>query len=145
MESKARRTWWIWGTAVDMPERDVHNLQRFTGWALAWAVSFIAATFLLVSGKVPAGAPALIVAVIPIALGLATVWAYVRYLREADELQRKIHLEALALGFGAGAVFMMGYRLLERVGAPELDMNDAFLVMVLVWSVWQVVAARRYR
>ncbi len=144
MESKTRRTWWIWGTCVDMPERDVRNLRRFTGWALVWAIAFVVATWLLTSGAIASGALSFLVAAIPTCLGLVVVWAYVRYLREADELQRKIHLEALALGFGAGAVFMMGYRLFERAGAPALDMNDALVVMLVVWSVWQGVAARRY-
>mgnify|MGYP001950570376 CR=1 FL=1 len=38
------------------------------------------------------------------ALGVATVFVYVKFLHEAEELQRKIQLEALALGFGVGLV-----------------------------------------
>jgi hypothetical protein len=43
-----------------------------------------------------------------------------------------------------GVVAMMGYRLCERLGAPDLDINDPVLVMVLVWFGGQYLGARRY-
>jgi hypothetical protein len=144
MTDNVRRPWWAWGACGDLPERDLRNLRRFTLWSLAWAISFVAATFLLAEELVPAGPIQVAVAVMPTILGLGAIWSYVVFLRQADELQRKVHLEALAAGFGTGMIFMMGYRLLERIGAPELDMNDPLLVMLLVWAVWQMVAARRY-
>ncbi len=57
---------------------------------------------------------------------------------------RKIQLEALAIAFGAGALFMIGYRLLEHAGAPEADTPDALAVMAMVWAVATVVGTRRY-
>ncbi|HEX2059549.1 MAG TPA: hypothetical protein VHK90_02310, partial [Thermoanaerobaculia bacterium] len=70
--------------------------------------------------------------------------AYVMFLRGADELLRKIQLEALALAFGAGGVFMIGWRLCERLGAPKLDVNDPFVVMAVVWGLGQWLGFRRY-
>ena len=60
-------------------------------------------------------------------------------------LQQRVLLEALAMGFGVGVLFSMGYRLFERLGAPDLDINDPLIVMLVVWAGWQAVAARRYR
>lgn len=145
MQSPAKRPWWAWGACADTPERDLRNQRRFVVWCLAWAISFTAATFILVSGRPLPMAAGLLVALVPTVLGLGAVAAYTRYLREADEFQRRVQLEALALGFGAGILFMMGYRLLMRLGAPELDINDPMLVMLLTWSGWQLVAARRYQ
>jgi hypothetical protein len=85
-----------------------------------------------------------VVALLPTLLGAAVVWSYVTFIRRADELLRKIHLEALALGFGAGVVFMLGYRLFERAGAPELDVSDPILVMMLVFTAAQLLLNRRY-
>jgi len=144
MTNEARRPWWAWGACGDLTERDTRNMRRFSLLCLAWAILFAAATIALASGRLPAGPLSVAVAVIPTLLALAVIWAYIVFLREADELQRKVHLEALAAGFGTGMVFMMGYRLLERIGAPKLDMNDPLLVMVMVWALWQAVAARRY-
>lgn len=74
----------------------------------------------------------------------ASMRSYVSFLRQADELLRKVHLEALAFAFGAGIVAMMGYRLCERLGAPKLDVNDAALVMLLCWLGGQWLGSRRY-
>lgn len=145
MASQAKRSWWGWGACADAPERDVRNLQRFARWSLAWAVSFVAATFVLAGGVSLPGAAALAVAIVPTLVGAAALAAYTRYLRAADELQQRVQLEALAMGFGVGVLFSMGYRLFERLGAPDLDINDPLIVMLVVWAGWQVVAARRYR
>ena len=52
------------------------------------------------------------VAILPDALGIGALLAYVRFLQRADELMQRIQLEGLALGFGVGVVFATGYQLL---------------------------------
>jgi len=82
---------------------------------------------------------------LPILLTLGgAVLAFIRFLREADELLRKIQLEALGVAFGAGAVFTLGYRLCERIGAPRLDVSDGYLVMMIFWTLGQYLGYRRY-
>jgi hypothetical protein len=39
---------------------------------------------------------------------------------------------------------MLGWRLCERLGAPKLDVDDPFFVMIIVWAVSQAVAMKRY-
>ena len=78
-------------------------------------------------------------------LGVVACARYVRFLRRADELLRQIQLEGLALGFGAGMVFMFGYALAERAGAPPLDVADPLLPMAGCWVLGQWLATRRYR
>jgi hypothetical protein len=112
-------------------------------WVSLWMVCFFGATIAFEVEALPAGlgyAAALANAV----LGVIAVWSYFRLLRGVDELERKIQVEALALGFGAGAVGMMAYRLLERAGAPRLDINDALLVMLAAYGVGVLLARRRY-
>jgi hypothetical protein len=142
-----RLGWWRWMTSCAgmMTETDRRNSNRFTGWTFAWAVSFVGATLVLKAGLVPEGAASWAVALAPDVLGVAALLAYVRFLRQTDELLRKIQLEGLAVGFGVGVVFAMGYRLLERAGAPGLDIDDPVLVMLFAWVVGQLVALRRYR
>jgi hypothetical protein len=139
-----RRSWWAPRCADALSGEDRRNLRRFNFWALAWALSFAAGAVLLSTGRIQRGPAAVAVALACAALGVVSIAAYVRFLRGIDELQRQIQLESLALGFGAGAVFMLGYRLLERAGAPALDTSDPVLVMVVVWAVGQWLARRRY-
>jgi hypothetical protein len=68
-----------------------------------------------------------------------------RFLREADELVRKIELEGLAIGFGVGVLFLLGYQLLEQVGLPEISAHKTAAVMLFAWLFGQVIARRRYR
>ena len=77
-------------------------------------------------------------------LGVMAVRAYVIFIRNADELLRKIHLQALAVGFGAGLVFMPPYRLCERLGAPKLDSVDPIIVFVVACGLALVMGFRKY-
>lgn len=123
--------------------RDAHNYRVFSLWMIAAAIAFMAATLLLDGRFVP---PLLgwMLTALAVSLMLISMRSYVLFLRSADELLRKVHLEALALAFGAGVVAMMGYRLCERLGAPKLDVNDAALVMLVCWVAGQWLGARRY-
>lgn len=85
---------------------------------------------------------ALVAAVV--GLLVLTLRAYIGFLRNADELLRKVQLEGLAMAFAAGTVFMVGYRLSERLGARRLDINDPLLVMVVAWGIGQWFGWRRY-
>jgi hypothetical protein len=123
--------------------RDRKNYQQFIGWMTAAMIDFAAATILIDKQWIPNAAGWALTGV-AILLMMITVHAYMHFLRNADELLRKVHVEALALAFGAGAVAMMGYRLCERLGAPQLDINDPFLVMLLFWAGGQYLGARRY-
>lgn len=131
------------GCATLFTPRDLRNYAQFTWWMTAAMIVFAAATILIDGGWIP-DAIGWTLTIAATVLMIATVRAYVHFLRNADELLRKVHLEALALAFGAGAVAMMGYRLCERLGAPKLDINDPFLVMMLIWVGGQYLGARRY-
>ena len=123
--------------------RDAQNIRVFNYWFFAAMVVFAAAT-LLIDGKFVSGLLGWGLTGLAVALSVMMVRAYVHFLREADELLRKIQLEALAVSFGATVVFMLGYRLCERLGAMKLDVNDPLMVMVGVFAIGQWTAMRRY-
>lgn len=133
-----------WTCSAMLTPRDAENLRRFNVVCLAWAMMFVAATFAIVSCGVT-GLTGWALALATLLLGATAMGLYIRFLRAADELLRKIHLEALALGFGAAIVFMLFWRLCERLGAPKLDVVDPVLVMVLFWAGGQWFSLRRYR
>jgi hypothetical protein len=123
--------------------RDDRNYRVFTGWMIGGMVTFAAATLFIDGGFISATAGWVLTGT-SVVLMLAAMRSYIVFLRVADELLRKVHLEALAFAFGAGIVAMMGYRLCERLGAPKLDVNDAALVMLVCWIGGQWLGARRY-
>ena len=70
---------------------------------------------------------------------------YRRFLREADELRRKIELDAFALAAGVGVVGAVTYRLLEQAGAiGETDPVHVVVTMVVAHTISVVVGERRY-
>ena len=133
----------LWSCLALATPHDRRNLRRVNFALFAWAVAFVGVTALLRYGALE-GAAAWIAAIAPTTMSFIAIRRYVTFLREADELLRLVSLEGLALGFGSGFVFMTSYRLLERAGAPKLDVDDGFLVMIVFWALGQWFAARRY-
>jgi len=127
--------------------RDARNAGGFNRWMLAAAIAYIAATAAL---RWRAALPAISPALQWLLVGTALLFAveatrrYVLYLRQADELLRRIQLEALGLGFAAGAVVALLYPLFELLGAPALGGRGIAVVLLLAWAAGSWLAARRY-
>ena len=130
-------------TATLFTPRDAQNYKVYNAWMFGSLIAFMAATLLIDGKYIPAAAGWAITAATAV-LMLIAMRSYILFLRHADELLRKVHLESLAFGFGAGVVVMMCYRLCERLGAPKLDVNDAALIMMVTWVAGQWLGARRY-
>lgn len=139
-----QRSWWEWMTCSgQLTERDRRNQWVAVGWIFIWSLTFVVASFLLkkdlVSGPARWG-----VAIFPTLVGIGTIMVYRRFLVQADELQRKIQLDALAFGFGVGVIGSVGLKLLQRVSGYEFEITDPMLLMVVAYSLAAVTGARRY-
>lgn len=130
---------------IDGTPRDRASSLRWLGLVTLWAICFVAATFALTRPWAPSGLAAWAVAMLPTVVGVVMVLAYVRYLRDTDELQRQIQLYALAVGFGATWLAIAGYPLLERAGAPAADVSDYSLVMAVSFVLGLLATRRRFR
>lgn len=135
----------FWTRCVGQTPRDQRNMKRLLGIYLTWTVLFTGATQLIKRDLLPAGPIPWVVAALPSVVGIFVVVAYARFLREADELQRLIHLNALAFGFGGGWIAVSGYRVLERAGAPTADIADATIALAIFYSIGIIRGTWRYR
>lgn len=135
----------FWTRCLGSASRDRANLRRIVWTGLTWAVLFAGGSQVLKRGLVPEGPVSWGVAALPILAAVLAMSAYARYLREADELQRQIHQDALALGFGGGFLGVTCWTILERVGAPVADIGDAVLFLAVFYSIGIVRGAWRYR
>lgn len=129
----------------DTTPRDWRNWKRVLWALLAWAISFLGATYAIRHDLLPAGPVAWMVAAVPAGAGLVVLFMYRRLLREADELLRLIQLQALALAFGATWIALFTYPLIERLGAPPVDAGDYVLVMAVFYTLGGLLGRRRYR
>ena len=74
------------------------------------------------------------------------VVAIARPIRQYDELQQRIQLEALALAFGGTAILTSSYGFLVKAGLPDIDWSTwTWPAMVVLWALGQMIASRRYR
>lgn len=137
----------------DTTPLDRQNLKRMLWWLLLWAVTFTGASQLLKRGILESGTAASLraqvvawtVGILPVLAAALVIWAYARYLNQADELQRKIHLTALAFSFGITFFSIGCYSVLERAGAPAATPDDFILVMAIVFAASSLYGSLRYR
>src|SRR5262245_15122098 len=86
-----------------------------------------------------------LLALTPVVPAAVALWAYVRLLGRLDELQRRVHLEALAIAFAGTVLVTLGYGQLEREGLlPPMNWAFVWPFMAVVWGAGLVVANRRY-
>ena len=144
MNETFEKPWYSFGCVGSMTPTDIRNLGRFNLWMLSWAVVWVATLFALRAGwgATPLARYALVA--VPVAFALAAILAYLRFLRHADELLRKIHLEGIAWGFGIAFLISTAGPLLENAGAPPLDSAILWAAMDFGWAIGQLVGRRRY-
>jgi len=135
----------FWKRCGGSTPQDRRNLTSVAVSMGAWALSSIGALLLIKKEIIPIGPGAWLVGVLPLAAGVMVLVAYARYLRETDELQRLIQLQALALGSGATFFALSGYQTLERLGAPVLDRGDFIIILSAFYSIGTFISWRRYR
>jgi hypothetical protein len=80
--------------------------------------------------------------VVPACFGLA---AFVGFLRNMDELQRRIQFEAIGFAFAATIVLTFAYGFLQIAGLPAIDWLFVAPIMIWLWGIGLAIASRRYR
>lgn len=109
-----------------------------SGWfvfalLITWLVSYFAVRLSLEAMPQLSGRARLAMAFIPTPLFALFLWNFIKGIRTADELERRIQLEALAIAFPLALVLLTTLGLAQR--AVDLSFQD--------WSynhVWPMVA-----
>ena len=124
---------------------------RSSSWILAcgllFAVTAVACMFAL-EATTWGPAARLAMVVLPVALFGALIWRWIVMLRGADELERRVQLDALALAYPAAILLVFGAGFLERAGlaVPGFrDLRDAWPLLVVPYFVGLILARRRYQ
>lgn len=90
--------------------------------------------------------PRLLLALLPVVVAIWTIYEYVRLIRSADEFQRKVFLDSLAIAFPAALLLGMTVEYLQKGGfMMGIDVGQLWPVQGLIWAVALVYAYRRYR
>jgi hypothetical protein len=86
-----------------------------------------------------------IVAVVPVLPAALVVYLFVRRLAQADELQRRIQIEAFGFSLAGTALLTFTYGFLEGAGMPHLNWTFVLPLMAVLWGVGTAIFTLRYR
>ena len=119
------------------------RLIQFTGIIIFYAAMLLLSVRLMrILPESPWRFPIALLPMLPIGLGLLT---FLRLFGDMDELQKRIHLDALAFSFGIIGPLTFSYGLLQNVGLPQFSYLAIFPLMIALWGLGYVIAAWRYR
>lgn len=146
-----QRPWWAFGCSGEMTARDIANMRRMNLHLLALVAAFGVALFTLGADSVTSPWAALVVLPV-LVVGVGLFRAARRFLGEADELTRRMHVDAMAVAFGVGVVAALLELPLQKasdiVGTWWLhelsEISDPFLWMMLAYSFVVVRLQRAY-
>ena len=114
--------------------------------AIAWLAVYFAARMAL-QYFAAASVEAVMVAIAPVVAFFAFAWVVQRAVRRADELQRLVQLDALALAFSTAICVLMGLGLLDIVHKGRLEfppLSDWWALLPALYAGCLLVARRRY-
>ena len=84
-------------------------------------------------------------ALAPMVPALFICWVVVQSIRNLDEMQRKLQLEALAVAFAGTALITFSYGFLEGNGLPSISMFAVWPLMSALWFAGVMVGLLRHR
>lgn len=123
------------------------NIKHLAYWTVAWTLTMALATF---GPKFlwELESPLTIVGIlINIGVGIGMILANKKHIKGLDELQQKIHLDAMAISLGVGVVFGLGYSLLDQTNLISYNAEISHLVvlMALTYLAGTIIGTVRYK
>lgn len=124
---------------------DCRNSRRFNRLVLLWGGAYVALHFAFEFTDL-AGPLAWTLMAVPVLLSVIAIRAFMRLMREADELMRRIQLESIAAAFAVGIILHLGIIELGWLGVPVLSLFQqmTIFVMLLTYSAAFNILSRRY-
>ena len=119
--------------------------QRFLLISLGVGVVVIAAAW--VARQFPLRSPVRIaMALVQGAATAVIIIGSARSIRRLDEMQQRIHLDALAFAFAGTGLLATAYGFLVNAGLPDIDWGGiVWPAMVGLWVIGLIIANRRFR
>ncbi|WP_224484893.1 hypothetical protein [Robertkochia aurantiaca] len=124
----------------------LRNTKNLSYWTMAWVATMAVASFgpefIWDYDKVYSG----IAIGLNIAVGIGMILANRKFLLGLDELQRKIHMDAMAIALGVAVVGGLSYSLLDVTNIISADAEISGLVILigLTYLVSVVINSKRY-
>ncbi len=126
--------------------RNMKSTIRLMCWAFAWTGTMVLADKAELYEWHSSALISILAIVINAGIGIGMIVTFMRYLKQLDELQRKIQLDALALSMGIALVGSFSYSLLVTANfITDAEISDIILLMTITYMVGLIVGQVRYR
>lgn len=112
-----------------------------------WLVLYFGVRFYLEANDGLAPGARLALSFVPAPVFAAFAWQFIRGTRGADELERRIHLEALALAFPLGLLLLTTLGLVQRavtLNFEDWSYNHVWPMLVFFYLAGIALARKRY-
>lgn len=129
-----------------LPARDIRNANLVNLWIFAWAVTLAVISFLSQYEWYSSLLPIIIGFVVNTGIGIGLIFSYRRFLKDLDEMERKIQLESLALSVGVTLAGFSSYSILDKADIlPTLDPAYLIIIMSFTYMAGLIIGRIRYR
>ena len=128
-------------------EFNTKQISRFTALCLVGFVAILVALYIAIwfIDSHPGDSINLWIAAFPIVGMLFLTVLAMRSLRGMDELQQKIHTEAMAFGFLASYLIIISCGFLALAGFMKMSLDWMAPTMMICWIFGLLIALLRYR
>ena len=129
-----------------LPSRDLKNANIVNLWTISWVVSLGLISFISKSQWYSSGFPTILAFTVQTVIGIGMLLAYVRFVKNLDEMERKIQLDALAVSVGVTVVGFASYSVLDMSGVvPDLKSSYLIALIALTYMAGILFGRIRYR
>lgn len=109
-------------------------------------LTYVVIVFPLAAGADRAEGPwKIVLALTPLVPLVFVFVSAIQFLRGIDELERQIHIEALAIAAGVTALLSVTYGFLEVAHFPRPSAWVTYSVVMVCWLIATPLVARRYK
>ncbi len=112
-----------------------------------WLLVHFGVRAYLESSQALAPGTRLLLSLSPVPVFAAFLWTFLRAVRAADELERRVQLEALALAFPLGLLLLTSLALVQRavvLNAEDWSFNHVWPMFVVLYLIGLARARRHY-
>lgn len=118
---------------------------REFGISMGLYVVLLIASIVVLSNFELSPAAQIAVTLIPVVPTIFVVIAVMRALRDGDELQQKIQLQAVTFSAIVTGLITFSYGFLENVGFPRFPTLFTFPLLLALWGIGAGIFSRKYQ
>lgn len=121
------------------------NLKLLALWTIGWMLSMALITFGPIYLWNDEKIQTLLAFVLNLGLGIGMIISNRNYINGADELEKKMTFDAMAIALGVGVVGGLSYSALEKSRLINIDADISYLVMLIAITYLIAIIAGKLR